>query len=352
VSAGAPIADIVDNDPLYLERLERERDAVADRRRAAETGLTMAEATIDSLQASMDGAVSNAELYVLIAKEKRDQAAQELLAAEAAHKTALLNHDRQRDLGTEGLSSSRKVELADLKLATTKSKENAAKAKLRAAEKEIQASRAKLDNIRGKESAAIAKAREALEKQRSEVAKAEEDGAKVDAKVSRQESMSVTAPITGTILRLTANGGGQFVKPGDVIAEIVPDTDSRAVELWVSGNDMPLVTRGRKVRLQFEGWPAVQFVGWPSIAVGTFGGVVAFVDATDNGNGLFRVVLAPDPDDEPWPETRFLRQGVRTKGWLLLDEVTVAFELWRQLNGFPPSVAPPENAEQKKDKAK
>ena len=160
--------------------------------------------------------------------------------------------------------------------------------------------------------------------------------------------MSIVAPVSGTVLRLTANGPGEFVKPGDVVAEIVPDTNSRAVELWVSGNDMPLITPGRKVRLQFEGWPAVQFVGWPSIAVGTFGGVVSFVDATDNGKGEFRVVVTPDPDDEPWPQTRYLRQGVRTNGWLLLDEVSVAFELWRQLNGFPPTIAQrAENTEKK-----
>jgi multidrug efflux pump subunit AcrA (membrane-fusion protein) len=341
VVAGDPIVDIADNDPFYVQRLEREQEAAQQRITAARNAIAMSEMTIASLEAARDGAVSNAELYVLIATDKRAQAEQELQAAEAALKTALLNHGRQSDLGSEGLASTRKVELADLKLATTRSKRDAAKAKLRAATKEISAAKAKLDNTSNKEGAAIAKAKEALEKQRAELAKARAELAKTDVKVSRQQSMGVVAPVTGTVLKLMANGPGEFVKPGDVVARIVPDTSSRAVELWVEGNDMPLVTPGRKVRLQFEGWPAVQFVGWPSIAVGTFGGVVSFVDATDDGRGRFRVVVAPDPDDEPWPEQRFLRQGVRANGWLLLDEVTVAFELWRQLNGFPPSVAPP-----------
>ena len=100
----------------------------------------------------------------------------------------------------------------------------------------------------------------------------------------------------------------------------------------------PLIEPGRHVRLQFEGWPAIQFAGWPSVAVGTFGGKVAFVDATDDGFGAFRIVVVPD-GDEPWPEGRFLRQGVRANGWILLDEVRLGFELWRQFNGFPPSVA-------------
>jgi hypothetical protein len=77
------------------------------------------------------------------------------------------------------------------------------------------------------------------------------------------------------------------------------------------------------------------------VAVGTFGGRVAFVDATDDGKGDFRVVVVPDEDDQPWPSSRFLRQGVRAKGWFLLNEVRLGYELWRQFNGFPPSYSAP-----------
>jgi hypothetical protein len=96
---------------------------------------------------------------------------------------------------------------------------------------------------------------------------------------------------------------------------------------------------GSLVRLQFEGWPAIQFMGWPSVAVGTFGGEVIAVDATDDGQGRFRIVVAPDAEDAAWPGTRWLRQGVRTKAWVLLRQVPLWSEIWRQLNGFPPVVA-------------
>jgi len=99
---------------------------------------------------------------------------------------------------------------------------------------------------------------------------------------------------------------------------------------------------GSRVRLQFEGWPAVQFVGWPSVAVGTFGGEVMSIDAVDDGAGRFRIVIRPDPDDAPWPDTQYLRQGVRVKAWVLLRTVPLWQEVWRQLNGFPPVVAPKE----------
>ena len=107
----------------------------------------------------------------------------------------------------------------------------------------------------------------------------------------------------------------------------------------MNGNDAPLITPGRLVRLQFEGWPAIQFVGWPAVAVGTFGGKVLLVDSTDNGQGKFRILVVPDPNDEPWPSNRWLRQGVRANGWVLLNEVSLGFEFWRQFNGFPPVIA-------------
>ncbi|MEQ9321263.1 MAG: HlyD family efflux transporter periplasmic adaptor subunit [Polyangiaceae bacterium] len=341
VDVGDPIADISDNDPEYIERLRRERDAAEDRLDSLESSIAVVQARISALQSVRETATTNADLYVQIARDKRDAAEQELLAAEAEYQTAKINQERVQTLGSEGLSSSRKVELATLKLETTRSKRDAAKAKLAAAKREVQAALAKRGNVTSKESANINKAEEELNKLESEVAKARAEVAKAEVKVSRQEQMAITAPTAGTVLRLVTNGPGEFVKAGDRIATIVPNTESRAVELFMEGNDAPLITPGRHVRLQFEGWPAVQFVGWPSVAVGTFGGQVAFVDATDDGSGKFRIVVVPDDDGESWPEARFLRQGVRVNGWVLLNRVTVAFELWRQLNGFPPAISPP-----------
>ncbi|MHC4893713.1 MAG: hypothetical protein ACYTFV_10170 [Planctomycetota bacterium] len=62
------------------------------------------------------------------------------------------------------------------------------------------------------------------------------------------------------------------------------------------------------------------------------------VDAQGNAEGKFRVLILPDPQDTGWPDRRYLRQGVRTKGWLLLDSVSLGYEIWRNLNAFPPSV--------------
>lgn len=154
------------------------------------------------------------------------------------------------------------------------------------------------------------------------------------------------------MLKLRTFQGGQIVSAGQPLLELVPATADRAVEIKVDGNDVPLVAshseagQPRRVRIQFEGWPAVQFSGWPSVAVGTFGGIVATVDRTDDGQGRFRVVVIPDPDDRPWPDAEYLRQGIRVNGWVLLNKVPMGQELWRQMNGFPPIVSMPSSVKQ------
>ncbi|MCW8471560.1 HlyD family efflux transporter periplasmic adaptor subunit [Fluoribacter gormanii] len=174
-------------------------------------------------------------------------------------------------------------------------------------------------------------------KYQSELAQANIDMVDIDVRIARQQSQLIKAHIAGVIYKRLTGQESVVVKAGDVLAQIIPQTESRAVELWIDGNDIPFVRIHQKARLQFEGWPAIQFRGWPAIAVGTFGGTVSFIDPTDNGTGLFRAVIVPD---EPWPQPQFLRQGVRVHGWVQLGEVPLWYELWRQFNGFPPESTP------------
>jgi multidrug resistance efflux pump len=154
--------------------------------------------------------------------------------------------------------------------------------------------------------------------------------------------LEIRAPRSGLIQQWFGLEGSDTIKEGDQLFVIVPDADELAVELKINGNDMPLIHEGDRVRLQFEGWPAVQFVGWPSVAIGTFGGKVNRVSPTDDGFGNFRVVITPDNHfsrENGWPDNRYLRQGVRVNGWVMLKQVPLGYEIWRQLNGFPPMVA-------------
>ncbi len=167
------------------------------------------------------------------------------------------------------------------------------------------------------------------------------------------DRLEVSAPKSGFIQQWDGLEGSDTIKEGDQLFVIVPDATELSVEMKVSGNDMPLIHEGDRVRLQFEGWPAVQFVGWPSVAVGTFGGKVSRVFPTDDGKGFFRVVVTADNHferEDGWPDSRYLRQGVRANGWVLLKRVPLGYEIWRQLNGFPPVVADDEPGGTKQDK--
>jgi len=185
----------------------------------------------------------------------------------------------------------------------------------------------------------LEKAKITYKKLLSDEASAAASLAKVEVKFSRQQRQLVTAERKGTVLSVLQGGGSVFVKSGDQLAVFVPDHLRPAVEIFVDGNDLPLIQPGRQVRLQFEGWPAVQFSGWPSVAVGTFAGEVFSVDPSVNKQGKFRVLISPKNDDgHNWPDNIYLRQGTRVVGWVLLDTVKLGYELWRLFNGFPPTV--------------
>lgn len=160
---------------------------------------------------------------------------------------------------------------------------------------------------------------------------------RVDVNISRQSVQIVRAPRDGVILRLNAGDSSTFVSAGDVLATFVPDNVTRAIELYIDGRDVALVRINSKVRLQFEGWPVVQFSGWPSVAIGTFGGRVIALDPSAQVSGRFRVLVAEDKDDpHPWPDEDYVRFGSKARGWILLNTVSAGYEIWRQLNNFPP----------------
>ncbi|MCS6858399.1 MAG: HlyD family efflux transporter periplasmic adaptor subunit, partial [Sandaracinaceae bacterium] len=297
---------------------------------------------LESVQQAQQRAVEAAQARVRMARDRLSAAEQNVVAARAELEAQAINLTRSRSLVEQGLISQRELELAVLAEARARTGLQAALALRDAARAEFEAAQASLFQAQATMLAEIENAQATLESARTDHQGAQAALIRIESRLARQQTQAVRAPRAGVVFRIQANLLGEQVKVGDPLLTLVPDTAARAVEMWVSGNDAVLVHEGRKVRVQFEGWPAVQFVGWPSVAVGTFGGVVAFVDVTDDGRGNFRVVVIPDPNDQPWPEYRFLRQGVRAHGWVLLNTVSLGFEIWRQLNGFPPTITPPQ----------
>lgn len=337
VQVGDVLATITDNDPLLLARLDEQRALKEAKLQAVREKLAAYAAKIEALRSAQRLAEVAADQTVLMVHEKKASAEQSVHAAVAAERTAQIQRVRYGALRDEQIVSQRDLEVAELKHDQAVAYVEKARAELRGAERGLDGKKASRSKVTADFEAKVQSEEASLRAARGEVAEAQAAVVSAETKLAKQSTQVVTAPTAGTVLRLEALLG-TYVKAGSPLAVIVPDTDAAAVELWVDGNDMPLVSAGRQVRLQLEGWPAVQFSGWPSVAVGTFAGEVTLVDATDDGSGRFRLVIVPVDGEEPWPTSRYLRQGVRAKGWILLEQVTLGYELWRQLNGFPPAL--------------
>jgi multidrug resistance efflux pump len=274
-----------------------------------------------------------------MAQQKIVAEEQGLVAAQAALAQADALLARKEALFRDNLAPLQDVEIARRTHVEAVARVEQAKAYIAAAKSALAAKQSQLIQKQREAEGYGQTAQAEHQKALGDVAIAQKELTENEGKLAKQQNQVVTAPRDGTIVRLIANEGGEIVKSGDPLFVFVPDASERAVEIWLSGNDAPLVAPGRQVRLQFEGWPAVQFAGWPSVAVGTFGGRVANIDATDDGKGRFRVLITPD-DPQDWPSERYLRQGVRANGWVLLNQVRLGYEVWRQLNGFPPVISP------------
>lgn len=340
VKAGDVLMEIADVDPEQLERLRRQTDAAAAKLAAKEEELRAYRLQIDNLVTTRDLQAATAQYRLDVARQRALSASETIASARATLDAAAVQTGRLQRLLDDGLVSKRDFEVAERDGIVARRSLNSAQAALNAAQAEQSAAEAEIGRIRADAQARIDSAGASANKTQSELEDSRSSLLKSEIDLSRQQSQVVKAPRDGSILRLVANPQSDIVKQGDPLLVLVPDTDIKAVELWVNGNDAVLIMPGRHARLQFEGWPAVQFAGWTELAVGTFGGTVAFVDSTDDGKGKFRVLIIPDPSDRRWPSERFLRQGVRVNGWVILNRVTMAYELWRQLNAFPPQLTP------------
>lgn len=150
----------------------------------------------------------------------------------------------------------------------------------------------------------------------------------------RRDNYFVRSPIDGVITKAIKDGLGEIIKAGEEIVSIIPIEYDLAVEAYILPQDVPLLKKGQKVRIQFDGWPAIVFSGWPNNSYGTFGGKIFAIDNYISDNGKYRILVAPDPEVNQWPAQ--VRVGGGANALILLNDVRLYYELWRQLNGFPP----------------
>ena len=362
VAAGEVLAELEDIDSKFLaedqaERLQSQLDYTRSgltQTAARETALL---AQLADLEGSRGQAIPAAIQRARQAADAVRQAEQNVAQARQAVTTADLNQKRLQELFEKGLRSKRDLELAELEIVTATTRLESMQAALDVARKALQVAEFDQRRVDNDTSAQLNALRASLASVRETIAKTNSDVQKLEVELNnvqqRTDQRWVRSPRAGKVVRLLKVGPGETVKAGDQLAVLSPETTDQAVELYLSDYDAPLVSVGRQVRLNFAGWPAVQFVGWPSIAVGTFAGRVKVIDAVDDGNSQFRIIVTPDEElikagkEEPWPSLDQLRPGGEVNGWVMLDQVSLGFELWRQFNAFPPTVERPPVGERK-----
>jgi multidrug resistance efflux pump len=302
----------------------------------------MDEEFLEKLQQFRDNSLQSQQSAVEVARQRTLQAIQRGEAAEAAYSnakieiaTARQRYNRTKELNDEGLASMRDLETAQLNLQKAQADSIRTLTSLESARQDVAALKNEEERIANLAQASIADIELRLANARQ-----------------RQAASVITAPAEGVIARIEKPGAGQVVKESEVLATIVPDTRDQAADIMVSSMDAAIIEVGRPVRLQFSGFPALQFSGFPEFAFGTFGGRVKVIDAVDDGSGYYRVLVEPDTTNgERWPDQRFLRQGAEVTGWVLLNNVSLGYEIWRQINGFPPLIPTKQKPETKDEKA-
>ena len=278
----------------------------------------------------------------------------DLEASKTNLKIAETQFNRIQTLQEEGLKAIKDVEEKRLKLQATQAKFISQENKYLMSQNDVINARLELSRTNAAFTDKISKAQ-------SDMFTAQSSGFDTQAQVTKLENaysnykkrnslLYVTAPQNGFINKVLTGGIGVTFKEGSELVGIMPSKYDLAVETFVKPIDLPLLHKGEKVRVQFDGWPAIVFSGWPNVSYGTYGAKVVAIERFISRNGKYRVLLAPDETDHEWPEAIRVGSGARTIA--LLEDVPIWFELWRQINSFPPNYYQPEYGKSgsKKDK--
>lgn len=332
-------------DPQLLDRtdaqIKAKQSSQENYREKAKALETQIEALVENRRLKLQQAVNKIEINRL--KVVADSI--DLVAAVTNENIAIAQMRRMDTLFKEGLYSDTDLEKRRQKLQEQIAKRVSQESKLLAARNELINAQVELNAIAAEYDNKISKARSDRFATLSQVFGAEADITKMQNQYSnyaiRTSQYYLTAPQDGFITKAVKTGIGETVKEGEEIVTIMPADYDLAIEMFVRPLDYPLMNVGEEVRIQFDGWPAIFFSGWPGVSVGTFGGRIVAIDNFTSENGLYRILVSPDPEQDPWPEG--VRVGAGAKTFALLNDVQIWYEIWRQINGFPADFYVPEN---------
>jgi multidrug efflux pump subunit AcrA (membrane-fusion protein) len=343
VDKGDTILKISEVEEYYLdpELLKRTEEQIL----AKEGTVDFYRNKVTAIQNQLSATYQVRELTLQQLKNKIKQAtlnvvtdSMSLKAAETELKIAQDQYKRQEELYKQGLKSLTELEQRKQQLQNAEAKITTAANKFANTKNDLLIAKIELNQTDNEYSEKMSKAESDKFAALSEITNGESEVAKLKNQFSnysiRNAFYYVLAPQDGQITKTISAGIGEIVKAGEMIVKIVPQKFQYAVEMYVRPMDLPLMNIGQKVRFQFDGWPAIVFSGWPVASYGTYGGVVVAIDNSVSDNGKFRILVVEDSKDQKWPDA--LKVGGGAKGMALLKDVTIIYELWRNINGFPP----------------
>ncbi len=349
------LAEIKDDyfDPEILVRLDEQLSAKELSIQATERQMQAIRNQLQALNSGKEFSLNKAQNKIKqVAMKVRSDSA-DFEAEKIQFATAKAQFDRYKSLFDKGgLISLTDLEKRNLKLQETMAKRTSAENKFLVSKNESINARIELNSLQAEYGDKTFKAMSDLGAKEAYLADARSEYSKLRNKIAnvevRQNNHALLAPQSGYVVKALKMGIGETVKENEAVVTIMPEHGEKAVELYVRAMDVALIARGRKVRLQFDGWPVLQFSGWPKASVGTFGGVVQVIDYVASANGEYRILVIPDAGQEGWPG--LLRMGSGANGWVMLNDVPIWYELWREINGFPPTITIEESESGKKQK--
>jgi multidrug resistance efflux pump len=329
VRRGDTIAQLAEVKDSYLDPklLERTRDQVI----AKQSGVAYYSTKISAIDAQIAAMEQTLALKTRQLKLKVVADSMEAAAAANDHRIAEEQLRRQRIMKDSGLASTLQLEQRIQAVQNTLAKKISAETK-------FLNTRTDLMQVQQEFFEKLAKARGEKASAGSEIASTQAEIAKLDNQYAnyaiRNGMYYLLAPQDGQVTQAAKSGINEIVKEGEKIAEIIPTQVEHAVEMFVRPFDLPLLSKGQTVRFLFDGYPAIVFSGWPKASYGTFSGKIVAIESSTSDNGMFRILVSPDTTVKPWPIT--LKMGAGAYGIALLNTVPVWYELWRNVNGFPP----------------
>ncbi len=338
-------------DPNLLSRTKEQLTAKEMTVSSYKSKASTADLQIDALTQGRALKISQIDNKLRQQQMKVQADSMDLIAASNDLSIASKQFTRQKNMYDSGLVSLTQLEQRNMGYQNAIAKKTSAEIKFLNARQELGVLQLEMNGAMQDYNEKISKVSGDKFQSLSQIATGEGDISKLQNQYMNYDIRSklyfITAPQSGQIVKARKAGIGEIVKEGEMIVEIVPDNIQYAVEIFVRPVDLPLLSIGQKVRFMFDGFPAIVFSGWPQSSYGTFGGIVAMVESSVSDNGKFRVLVAEDSADRKWPPQ--LRMGTGAQGFALLKDVPIWYELWRNINGFPPEYY---NAEKKDDKEK